>query len=205
MQWKQVMAKAEQEEEMLHKEGQTTLQDAYRTSRMQLENWKYGEYRRQRAEQANAHTRDTAQVLRKAAAREAWRMHDMYGVLELALDFTPNELKRAYRRESLANHPDKGGSDEAFQRVAAAQAIMLDGVKRDEYNKGTDLNNPDKESTTLWEEVERLYFPERYGFEPFGDPLEDHPEGKAAHERRQDRILEARHKRRMGIEGREEL
>ena len=54
---------------------------------------------------------------------------------------------------------------------------------------------------TLWEEQLRKYFPERYGFEPFGDPLEDHPEGKAAHERRQDRILHARHKRQQALHG----
>ena len=58
-------------------------------------------------------------------------------VLELQHDFTANELKRAYRRESLANHPDKGGSVEGFQRVAAAQATMADRNKLDDYDKGT--------------------------------------------------------------------
>ena len=58
-------------------------------------------------------------------------------VLELHHDFTANELKRAYRRESLANHPDKGGSVEGFQRVAAAQATMADRNKLDDYDKGT--------------------------------------------------------------------
>ena len=66
---------------------------------------------------------------------------------------------------------------------------------------GTDLNDLDQEKMTLWEEQLRKYFPERYGFEPFGDPLEDHPEGKAAHERRQDRILHARHKRQQALQG----
>jgi hypothetical protein len=56
-----------------------------------------------------------------------------------------------------------------------------------------DIDNGGKMS--LWEEIHRKYYPERYGFEPFGDPLEDHPEGKAAHERRQERIMFAKHKR----------
>jgi hypothetical protein len=207
LQWKQVMSEAEKHEQRLREEGQTTLEDVYRTGRMHLENWKYEEYRRHRERSAAkaredttaaassgtaATTAATTAARRQTVNHEAWRVHDLYGILQIAHDFTPSELKRAYRRESVANHPDKGGSDEAFQRVAAAKAVMTEPSKLEDYNRGKDLDNPDADKQTLWEEVERKYFPERYGFEPFGDPLEDHAEGKVAHERRTERIQHAR-------------
>ena len=205
-QWKVVMKEAETYELSLRSEGQTTLEDLYRTGRMHLENWKYAEHRRFKEKLASkAHAQHKKQsggaridTHRESAYRQAWRIHDMYGVLGIAHDFTPNELKRAYRQESKANHPDKGGSDEAFQRVAAAKTLFSEPKKVDDYNRGTDLDNPDVEKTSLWEETEKNYFPERYGFEPFGDPLEDHPEGKAAHERRTERIENVRIKRAAG-------
>jgi hypothetical protein len=40
-------------------------------------------------------------------------------------DATADEMKRAYRKVSLASHPDKpGGSEEAFSRVSAAYKVL---------------------------------------------------------------------------------
>ena len=50
-------------------------------------------------------------------------------VLQVPLDFTRDELRRAYRSASLAMHPDKhGGSDAAFQRVAEAHQVTMCSV-----------------------------------------------------------------------------
>ena len=56
---------------------------------------------------------------------------DHYAILGLAHDFTPAELKRRYKKASLAAHPDRaGGSTEAFEAVAAAYEVLGDEKKR---------------------------------------------------------------------------
>ena len=202
LRWKTVMSDAIKYEQSLNDEGQKTLEYTYSFGRKHLEVWKHDEHRRfKAARDARSSTNGVPPaVTMTTPLYEAWRTHDLFGVLRIAHDFTPNELKRSYRKESVANHPDKGGSDEAFQRVAAAKATMSDPLKLDDYIRGKDLDDPNAEKQTLWEEVEKAYFPERFAFEPFGDPLEDHAEGKAAHERRTERIQAARQKRREEIQ-----
>lgn len=39
------------------------------------------------------------------------------GLLEITPEATDSEIKRAYRRLSLKNHPDKGGDEDIFQKV----------------------------------------------------------------------------------------
>jgi hypothetical protein len=41
--------------------------------------------------------------------------------------FTEKELKAAYRTRSLETHPDKGGSDEEFVKVAEAYEVLSEG------------------------------------------------------------------------------
>ncbi len=156
------------------------------------------ERRTERARAGGHHGANGGEARRKVdalpkARKAAWEAEDHYGVLGLAQDFTQSELKRAYRQRAKENHPDKkGGSDEAFQRVGAAQACLSDTALRQDYDMGKDLDSPDKEERTHWENTERRYFPERYGFHPFGDPLEDSPDGQEAHRQHQEQIDAAR-------------
>lgn len=56
---------------------------------------------------------------------------DHYAILGLSHDFTPAELKRRYKKASLAAHPDRtGGSTEAFEAVAAAYEVLGNEAKR---------------------------------------------------------------------------
>jgi len=113
---------------------------------------------------------------------------DLYLVLDLPADFTESELKSRYRRASLSSHPDKpSGSQRAFQRVAEAYQVLGDPEAREAYDLGLGLGEPrDSDApgdTTLWEEVEREYFPEVHGWRPFGDPHERKRERAAARAR----------------------
>ena len=47
--------------------------------------------------------------------------------LGLSPNFTEKELKSAYRKRSLETHPDKGGSNEEFVRVAEAYQLLNGG------------------------------------------------------------------------------
>ena len=51
---------------------------------------------------------------------------DALKILGLKLDATPTEITKAYRRLALKNHPDKGGSDAAMQRINAARNYLND-------------------------------------------------------------------------------
>ena len=113
---------------------------------------------------------------------------DLYLVLDLPADFTKSELKSRYRRASLSSHPDKpSGSQRAFQRVAEAYQVLGDPEAREAYDLGLGLGEPrDGDApgdTTLWEEVEREFFPEVHGWRPFGDPHERKRESAAARAR----------------------
>ncbi|KAI1768595.1 DnaJ domain-containing protein [Hypoxylon sp. FL1150] len=66
---------------------------------------------------------------------------DPYGVLGLERAATENEVKSAYRKLALKNHPDKVSEDkkqeanEAFQSIAFAYAILSDPARRKRYDE----------------------------------------------------------------------
>ena len=45
------------------------------------------------------------------------------------------ELKRAYKRKSLAAHPDRGGSEETFKELNEAYQVLSDPQKREVYDR----------------------------------------------------------------------
>ena len=59
-------------------------------------------------------------------------MHTKDAIKELGLPakFNQKDLKAAYRKKSLTCHPDKGGSTEAFLRVAEAYETLSGGSSR---------------------------------------------------------------------------
>merc|ERR1719440_1479656 len=63
---------------------------------------------------------------------------DLYAVLGVARTAAPEEIKAAYKKLALANHPDKNPGDESakerFQRVGAAYATLSDPKKRQIYD-----------------------------------------------------------------------
>jgi hypothetical protein len=62
---------------------------------------------------------------------------DYYSVLGITKDATAEQIKRAYHRESLRNHPDKNGSPEAaenFCKISEAYMCLSDPAKRKVYD-----------------------------------------------------------------------
>ena len=96
--------------------------------------------------------------------------YDHYALLSVRCDIDPQrsehdqkELKRAYKKASLVVHPDRGGSDEAFQAVAAAYETISDAAKRKVYDIGEDLKREQRRDGTFGpnhaEKIARKYFP----------------------------------------------
>jgi len=43
-----------------------------------------------------------------------------YDLLQIMKDATEKEIKKAYKKAALEHHPDKGGSDDMFQKISEA-------------------------------------------------------------------------------------
>ena len=69
---------------------------------------------------------------------------DLYAVLEVGPDASPDDLKRAYRRLARQLHPDANPGDPAaearFKEVSQAYEILSDPERRANYDRfGADV------------------------------------------------------------------
>ena len=91
-------------------------------------------------------------------------------MLGVPCDFEAPALKRTYRALSLRLHPDRaGGSTEHFARAAAAYDCLTDAACKGQFDEGAEIEGW---RPSLAEAVERHYYPQRFPYEPFGDPFE---------------------------------
>ena len=61
-------------------------------------------------------------------------MDDPYARLGVSRTATQEEIKKAYRKEALVHHPDRGGDTAAFQKIEAANSVLSDPQKRAMYD-----------------------------------------------------------------------
>lgn len=62
---------------------------------------------------------------------------DPYQVLGVSKSASQNDIKKAYRKLVLENHPDKGGSEDKIKEINNAYAILGDETKRKEHDNPT--------------------------------------------------------------------
>jgi molecular chaperone DnaJ len=61
---------------------------------------------------------------------------DYYEVLGIGKNASPDEIKKAFRRQAIQYHPDKQGGDEAkFKEVNEAYEVLKDPSKRQRYDQ----------------------------------------------------------------------
>ncbi|SCV67397.1 BQ2448_5008 [Microbotryum intermedium] len=101
---------------------------------------------KQAYELAPAGSNDEAALKREVADAEAKlkksKMKDHYKTLGISSTASEDEIKKAYRRQSLIHHPDKGGSEASFKEVGEAYAILSDPQRRRKFDMGIDENDP---------------------------------------------------------------
>ncbi|TIB29403.1 hypothetical protein E3P86_03680 [Wallemia ichthyophaga] len=65
---------------------------------------------------------------------------DHYKVLQVQKTATDPELKKAFRKQSLIHHPDKGGDEEYFKQINESYSVLTDSQQRHIYDNGLDLD-----------------------------------------------------------------
>lgn len=78
------------------------------------------------------------ELKRGEAALRRSKTKDYYKILGVPRDCNEADIKKAYRRESLKHHPDKGGDEEKFKLVVEAHAVISDPRRRERYDLGED-------------------------------------------------------------------
>tara|TARA_R110001599_G_scaffold73422_1_gene202970 strand:+ start:826 stop:1962 length:1137 start_codon:yes stop_codon:yes gene_type:complete len=57
-----------------------------------------------------------------------------YKILNLSKNYDKISLKKAYLKAALTSHPDRGGSQEQFQQVSIAYAVLMKKFESNQYN-----------------------------------------------------------------------
>ncbi|KAG6853488.1 hypothetical protein C0991_004034 [Blastosporella zonata] len=70
---------------------------------------------------------------------EVERKNSYYAILGLQRTCEAVEIKKAYKRESLKHHPDKGGDGERFKMISEAYSVLSDTEQRQQYDAELEL------------------------------------------------------------------
>jgi len=84
---------------------------------------------------AHHHAGADAKLSSEAVAAPRHGEATFYELLDADPDCEPAELKAAYRRKALTEHPDKGGDQDTFDAIFAAFKLLEDPEKRLEYDE----------------------------------------------------------------------
>lgn len=84
---------------------------------------------------------------------------DLYQILGVSRNCSPEELKKSYKKLCIQHHPDKGGDEEVFKKISEAYNILKDAEKREIYDKyGFDgLKNGMAQNVDVQEMMENLF------------------------------------------------
>ena len=67
---------------------------------------------------------------------------DPYELLGVSADSNEREIRHAYRVLAKKAHPDRGGDAQVFVQLTHAYKLLMDPQKRQEYDRGTLLKEP---------------------------------------------------------------
>lgn len=80
---------------------------------------------------------DTTSDKPRNISRDGDKIVDMeyYDLLDVPGNVSDLDLKKAYRKAAIKNHPDKGGDEEVFKVVGEAYRVLSDSNLRADYDK----------------------------------------------------------------------
>ena len=59
---------------------------------------------------------------------------DYYSILGVARNASEQDIRKAYKKQSMQHHPDRGGNEEQFKKVNEAYSTLKDPQKRAAYD-----------------------------------------------------------------------
>ena len=59
---------------------------------------------------------------------------DYYSILGVSKNASDQDIRKAYKKQSMQHHPDRGGNEEQFKRVNEAYQTLKDPQKRAQYD-----------------------------------------------------------------------
>ena len=68
-------------------------------------------------------------------SREPVDTQEYYDILGVTKESTAAQIKKAYRKLAIKNHPDKGGDPEKFKKISVAYDTLSDPEKKELYDK----------------------------------------------------------------------
>jgi len=73
-----------------------------------------------------------------------------YEDLGVSKDSTPDDIKKAYKKQAMKYHPDKGGDPEMFKQISEAYEVLSDPHKRSQYDQPPPaLGPPDRHTVNV--------------------------------------------------------
>ncbi len=61
--------------------------------------------------------------------------HDYYEALGVGRNASVDEIKKAYRRQAVKHHPDKGGDEARFKKINVAYEVLSNSDKKQRYDQ----------------------------------------------------------------------
>jgi DnaJ-class molecular chaperone len=94
---------------------------------------------------------------------------DYYKILGVTENASQDDIKKAYKKLAMKNHPDRGGDTKKFQEISQAYDTLSDDQKRAQYNaqrNGNPFINV-RSGTNGFQDINDL-FGQMFGGHPFG-------------------------------------
>ena len=81
-----------------------------------------------------------------------------YQLLGISKNANQSEIKKAYRNKAIKYHPDKGGDEDIFKKIAEAYEVLSDPVKKQQYD-GIGIADLDllTDPISIFNEFERMF------------------------------------------------
>lgn len=61
-------------------------------------------------------------------------MKDYYSILGVSKTASEDDIKKAFRKQAMKHHPDRGGDQAMFQDINEAYSVLSDPTKRSQYD-----------------------------------------------------------------------
>jgi DnaJ homolog subfamily A member 2 len=94
-------------------------------------------------------------------------MTNLYQILGVENSASADDIKKAYKKLAVQNHPDKGGDEKKFQEISNAYDILSDPDKKRAYDNG---NNGQHHHHANHEDIFAHFFGRHGGHGGHGEP-----------------------------------